>query len=48
VSYQLKTGDEDRDIGFIAQEVELIFPELIHTNKEGYKYMNYGVTLRQY
>jgi hypothetical protein len=28
--------------GYIAQNVESIFPELIHTNKEGYKEVNYS------
>jgi hypothetical protein len=30
-----------RDMGMIAQEVEEVFPEIIHTDKEGYKSMDY-------
>ena len=37
-----KSLDTDRQIGFIAQDVEKIFPELVHTDSEGYKSMNYG------
>lgn len=28
-------------IGFIAQELEEIYPELVHTNDDGYKSVNY-------
>ncbi|WP_431736401.1 tail fiber domain-containing protein [Cellulosispirillum alkaliphilum] len=28
-------------IGFIAQEVEKVLPELVHTNDEGYKSLSY-------
>lgn len=31
-----------RDIGFIAQEVEKIFPELVSTDKKGFKSVEYG------
>jgi Chaperone of endosialidase len=31
-----------KDIGFIAQEVEEIFPEIVQTNADGYKSMEYG------
>jgi hypothetical protein len=30
-----------RDMGMIAQEVETVFPEIIHTDKDGYKSMDY-------
>ena len=35
-----KTGK--KDIGVIAQEVETIFPELVQTNDQGYKSVEYG------
>jgi len=37
-----KHFDDNRHIGFIAQEVEKIFPEVVNTNKEGYKNIDYG------
>lgn len=37
-----KKRGEDRQIGFIAQQVEKIFPELVKTDNEGYKSINYG------
>ncbi|OGG85987.1 hypothetical protein A2392_00770 [Candidatus Kaiserbacteria bacterium RIFOXYB1_FULL_46_14] len=33
--------------GFIAQDVEAVFPELVYTNEEGYKTLDYG-TLSMY
>lgn len=30
-----------RHYGFIAQEVEQVLPELVHTGKDGYKYVDY-------
>lgn len=30
-----------RDIGMIAQEVEAVFPEIVHTDQEGYKSLDY-------
>jgi hypothetical protein len=36
-----KPHSEDLQIGLIAQEVELIFPELVHTANDGYKSVNY-------
>jgi hypothetical protein len=33
---------QQRQIGVIAQEVEKIYPEFVHTNKEGYKAVNYA------
>jgi hypothetical protein len=35
-----KTGRED--IGLIAQNVEKTFPEIVHTNKDGLKSVEYG------
>ena len=34
--------DKSEQLGFIAQEVEKIFPELVHTNKDGYKGIQYS------
>ncbi len=34
--------EEGRQVGVIAQEVEQVFPELVHTNEEGYKSVDYG------
>ncbi|MCP4129803.1 MAG: hypothetical protein GY754_02185 [bacterium] len=31
-----------RDIGFIAQDVEKLFPEMVHTTKDGYKTVSYS------
>lgn len=33
---------EGTQIGVIAQEVETVFPELVHTDKEGYKSVSYS------
>ncbi|WMN06230.1 tail fiber domain-containing protein [Marivirga arenosa] len=33
---------QKRQIGVIAQEVEKIYPEFVHTNKDGYKAVNYA------
>ncbi|MCP6720188.1 MAG: tail fiber domain-containing protein [Patescibacteria group bacterium] len=33
---------EGREIGFIAQEVEKVFPELVSTDNDGYKALSYG------
>jgi hypothetical protein len=30
-----------KDLGVIAQEVEAVFPELVHTDERGYKRVNY-------
>ncbi len=32
----------DLDIGFIAQEVEAVLPDLVHTNLDGYKSLDYS------
>ncbi|HXD91718.1 MAG TPA: tail fiber domain-containing protein [Bacteroidia bacterium] len=34
--------DKELQIGFIAQQVEPLFPELVHTDKEGYKSIDYS------
>lgn len=34
-------GDDTRRFGFIAQEVEQVLPELVHTDSDGYKYVDY-------
>jgi hypothetical protein len=33
---------KDRQIGFIAQEVEAIYPELVITDEQGYKKVDYA------
>lgn len=33
---------QGEQLGFIAQELEQWFPELVHTDAEGYKYVNYA------
>lgn len=35
-------NNPERQIGFIAQEVEAVFPELVSTNEEGYKTVSYA------
>jgi hypothetical protein len=34
-------GQEGADLGVIAQEVEQVFPELVRTDDQGYKQVNY-------
>jgi hypothetical protein len=34
-------GRSGRDLGVIAQEVEAVFPELVHTDEQGFKRVNY-------
>jgi len=34
-------GYSGKDLGVIAQEVEEVFPELVHTDASGYKRVNY-------
>jgi hypothetical protein len=42
VSYKLKDyKDEGQQYGFIAQDVEKVYPDLVSQNKEGLKNMNY-------
>jgi len=36
-----KTKDQSAQIGFIAQEIEKEFSELVHTNADGYKSVDY-------
>ncbi len=33
---------DERQLGFIAQEVEEVAPEAVSTDAEGYKYLDYG------
>ena len=43
VSYYWKDRDDDtQQIGVIAQEVEKIYPQLVHTNEDGYKSVAYA------
>lgn len=37
-----ENGSNKRQIGVIAQEVEEIYPEFVHTNDEGFKSVNYA------
>lgn len=37
-----ENGSKKRQIGVIAQEVEEIYPEFVHTNEEGFKSVNYA------
>jgi hypothetical protein len=37
-----KQFTQDRQIGLIAQEVEALFPEMVRTDNQGYKSVNYG------
>jgi len=39
--YKDKNFDEGKQIGLIAQEVEKVIPELVHTDNEGYKAVSY-------
>ena len=34
--------DDSRQLGFIAQEVEPYFPEIVRTNDDGYKSLDYS------
>jgi hypothetical protein len=35
-------GDAGEQVGFLAQEVERVYPELVSTNAQGYKAVNYA------
>ena len=37
-----KEFTENQQIGFIAQDIEKLFPEMVHTDQAGYKSVNYG------
>jgi len=48
VSYEMRTKEfaarsfsADRQLGLIAQDIENVFPELVTTQKDGYKAVNY-------
>lgn len=34
--------EDNREVGVIAQEVEVVFPEVVTTDDQGYKYVAYG------
>jgi hypothetical protein len=36
-----KSQGEKQQIGFIAQDMEKVFPELVNTNESGFKSVNY-------
>lgn len=36
-----RPGDTNPHYGFIAQDLETILPEMVHTDKEGYKSVRY-------
>lgn len=45
VTFQWKdrqSGDNSRYMGFIAQEVEKVAPELVREDKKGFKQVNYA------
>jgi hypothetical protein len=37
----VQSGHSGKDLGVIAQEVEKVFPELVHVDHRGYKTVNY-------
>jgi hypothetical protein len=37
----VESGRSGRDLGVIAQEVEQVFPELVHADERGHKLVNY-------
>ncbi|MDQ3016806.1 MAG: tail fiber domain-containing protein, partial [Bacteroidota bacterium] len=41
-SFPEKQFDDKGQIGFAAQELEKIFPEMVHTDAEGYKTVDYS------
>ncbi|MEX0987976.1 MAG: tail fiber domain-containing protein, partial [Bacteroidales bacterium] len=40
--YDQKGFNENRQIGFIAQEIEEVLPELVETDEQGYKSVDYS------
>jgi len=42
VQFKWRQGDDGKNLGFIAQEVEKIYPELVETNESGIKGVNYA------
>jgi hypothetical protein len=40
--FPLNKFNNDKQIGFIAQEIEKIYPEVVSTDKEGYKSVDYS------
>jgi hypothetical protein len=45
VSFNFKQNNEKTNYGFIAQEVEKVMPELVYTDKNGFKSVNYQNTI---
>ncbi|WP_421896539.1 tail fiber domain-containing protein [Marinoscillum sp.] len=44
VTFEWKNDDQnEQHIGFIAQEVEEVYPEMVNTKADGYKAVNYAV-----
>ncbi|MBP7282677.1 MAG: tail fiber domain-containing protein [Leptospiraceae bacterium] len=41
VKYKMKSKDDMQYLGFVAQDIEKIAPELVGTNKEGFKTLDY-------
>jgi hypothetical protein len=41
-NFKTQTDSEQKQIGFIAQEIEKEFPEVVVTDNEGYKSISYG------
>ena len=42
IIFNWQSGDTETHVGFIAQDVENIYPELVHTDKNGLLSLNYG------
>ena len=40
-AYRWKQGDEQMHLGVMAQEVERVFPSLVHTRDDGFRTVNY-------
>ena len=40
-AYRWKQGDEQMHLGVMAQEVERVFPSLVHTRSDGFRTVNY-------
>jgi hypothetical protein len=42
VTFEYKDGSVGTNVGLIAQDVEPLFPEVVSTDKDGYKFIDYG------
>ena len=40
--FEEKNFEEGRQVGFIAQEVEAVLPEVVRTDNHGYKSLDYA------